>query len=166
MTKDRTNRYITRVDYRYTHGWWVRVADGSSKAKSKLFSDKINGGTVKALALARQWRDEKEQLIYGRAGSPGMRGGYSRHRRNTTGIVGVTYFQRNRWNGASGPYSQEGFSVKWTDANGTHHHTAYSIKKYGKRKAFQLAKQKREAMLQAKLQQRAAKLIGDRTATY
>ncbi len=52
----RSNQNITRLDYKRTHGWWVRFERGEDHIR-KLFSDKTYGGKNKALSAARQFRD-------------------------------------------------------------------------------------------------------------
>lgn len=48
---------ITRLDYKNTHGWWVRIKR-RPEFYSKLFSDGIWGGKEEALEEARNWRDD------------------------------------------------------------------------------------------------------------
>jgi hypothetical protein len=141
------DRFITRLDYARATGWWVRLPHVAGKIVSKYFADKKNGGMDKAYMAAQHWRDQTVRVLYGRAGL--SVGHHQKDRRNKTGIVGVSYYRRTRWSDGRGPYVSEGFSARWTDRDGVHHHTAFSVKKHGKKKAFQFAVNKRKAMLAA-----------------
>lgn len=48
---------IKRIDSTKTHGWQVHVRRGGV-LKTKLFSDRLHGGKRKALAAAKEHRDE------------------------------------------------------------------------------------------------------------
>lgn len=72
---------ITRVDHGKTHGWWVRIyrtEAGKKRCISKLFSDGVAGGKMKARNLARQFRDAtlKELRPAVPGGRPRVRIGY------------------------------------------------------------------------------------------
>ncbi len=51
------NKGISRIDSGSTHGWFVR-GYRNGQTYSKLFSDLKCGGKRKALALAREYRDQ------------------------------------------------------------------------------------------------------------
>lgn len=64
-TSEQTDRrYITRMDYSRSTGWWVRIYHSDPTpgvpriAVSKFFRDTFWGGVDAALEAARRWRDE------------------------------------------------------------------------------------------------------------
>jgi len=64
---------------RVKHGWQVRVQIKGSKARTKFFADRINGGIDKALSNAVKWRDEilaQTSFHQGEQQSKDMRGIY------------------------------------------------------------------------------------------
>lgn len=68
---------ITRMDYKLTHGWWVRlyrVVDGAKKCWSKYFADGIFGGSEQSLFQAKKWRGLMLKTIppRHRNGGPGI----------------------------------------------------------------------------------------------
>jgi hypothetical protein len=50
-------RYITRLDYEGTRGYWVRYKQRSPLAAAKFFSDAKSGGKRRALTAALAFRD-------------------------------------------------------------------------------------------------------------
>ena len=134
------NRFITRLDYRSrgNHGWWVRVDENVAR-KYKLFSDLKNGGKGQALRLARLWRDKTEVEVFGHDKKhyhPSA--SHRRDSRCKTGVVGVSLFKRKR------PYANGGYfwDVSYravSGKKGSQQIDSFSVKKYGKRMAFQLA---------------------------
>jgi hypothetical protein len=56
-----SEKNITRFDYGNTHGWWVRfqrsTEGGTKRVVSKMFSDAVHGGKLKARRAAVAWRD-------------------------------------------------------------------------------------------------------------
>lgn len=89
-TPDHPDYGITRVDHRYTHGWWVRLYDGE-KYHPRLFSDGRHGGRARAHREANRWRDQtlRELQAAGRLLRPGGRRASLSHPRNRTGVAGV-----------------------------------------------------------------------------
>lgn len=118
---------ITRCDYETTRGYWVRF---QAEGANKLFSDKKLGGKSAALAAAIAWRDKKwKQLGHKRTNH------HTKDKRSTTGVVGVTYVHQRNQNG----YLVRSYRVTYCPAPYTNRAKSYSIKKYGKQRAFEMA---------------------------
>lgn len=116
---------VARIDQeeKRTHGWYVRVRF-KGKTYSKFFSDGKCGGRYSSLLAALAWRDETEKKI-GKVRT-------DKHvvtvSNTSTGIVGVRFNEKlNR------------YEVSWVNDVGRQGKTSVSIKKHGKKKAFQLA---------------------------
>lgn len=126
------HRYIYRVDYGHTHGWWVRFQRCNKIAKSKLFSDGKLGGKDKALKAAIAWRDGVSPTL-----PPLPERGYLRTcKRNTTGTVGVNYQRYLR----KKKYLIEEYTTTWVDpVTKIQIHRGRSCKKYGRRVAYRMA---------------------------
>lgn len=116
---------IARIDQasKRTHGWYSRVRF-YGKTHAKFFSDKKHGGRHLALLSALAWRDETEKKI--------GKGRTDKHMvtvsNTTTGVVGVRlnkHIQR--------------YEVSWVSTDGKQGKTSVSIRKHGKKKAFELA---------------------------
>ena len=131
---------ITRFDYGKTHGWWVRFQrsseSGAKRVLSKLFSDAVHGGKIKALRAAVAWRDQMVLTV-----RP------PRRARAATGAPTgyVKRAQIMRRTGASRVY------VAWIRMpNGRAASTSFSIEKWGVQEAKRrceryLARKRREA---------------------
>ena len=116
---------VARIDQesKRTHGWYVRVRF-YGKTHSKFFSDKKNGGRYSSLLAALAWRDATEADL-GKLRT-------DRHMvtvSNTkTGVVGVRLNEKlNR------------YEVSWVNPAGKQGKTSVSIKKHGKKSAFERA---------------------------
>ncbi len=138
----RRNKGISRVDLRRTHGWFVRGYK-NGKVYGKLFSDKKYGGKRKAQNLARQYRDELHDKLAQIPIEPRGRRIVFRDSRNTTGVLGVCRTPKRSTNGKV----NECYSVSWQPEEGVRKATSFSIRKYGEKKAFQLAVAHRRKML-------------------
>lgn len=133
--------YIVRIDSNGWHAWWVRF---QALKLQKSFTDKAYGSKRKALLAAITFRDKALSRY------PSVRYKrhlYERNTRNKTGVVGISY--RGYWkpkdNG--GRYWNENYHARWTDPESRKQcHRSFSIKKYGKRGAKQLAIQLRLKM--------------------
>lgn len=126
---------ITRMEYDGVHGWWVRFMY-NKQSFSKFFNDKKYGGKSSALLAAIAWKkNTKEKFKI--PDSPLQVTGFVRSNTGVRGVSECTSSQR--------------FFVTWADANGRRCATSYSIKKYGRKKALQLACAKRKAMEQWRL---------------
>lgn len=139
-----THRYVTRMDYARSHGWWVRIYL-SGACLSKLFSDGVHGGRLAALRRALDWRDAKlldhglSIPAPGRYRTRGVDRPHGGKRRNNTGCSGVQYVRKKCWTRHGGqlygPYWKEDYVVSFQSQR-VAQRTSVSIKKYGKRFAF------------------------------
>lgn len=142
------DRYITRMDYVNTHGYWVRVGQKNRKNEKKLFSDLKYGGKRKALKTARRYRDlAVERVFNGRR----LKILHSHDRRNKTGVIGVhrqRYKRYTLYNGElRGPYQLDDY-IGSAQVNKKQAKKSFAVKKYGKENAFRLACRFRHQMMQ------------------
>lgn len=116
---------IARIDQesKRTHGWYVRVRY-QGKTHSKFFSDKKCGGRYSSLLSAISWRNKKEDSI----GKPRTNKHIVTTTKSSTGVVGV------RLNDELNRYE-----VSWVNKLGKQGKTSVSIKKHGKKTAFERA---------------------------
>jgi hypothetical protein len=116
---------IARIDQelKRTHGWYVRVRF-LGKTHSKFFSDKKCGGRNSSLLSAISWRDKTEKKI----GKVRTNKHIVTVSNSGTGVVGV------RLNEQLGRYE-----VSWVNKLGKQGKTSVSIKKHGKKGAFNRA---------------------------
>lgn len=140
--KDTKNRGISRIDSGSTHGWFVR-GYRNGKTYAKLFSDRKCGSQRKALAAARAWREDLYGELEQIPSEPRARRIVYKDARNTTGILGVCRTVKRSPSGSI----NECYSVSWRPAPGVQKCTSFSIRKYGEKKAFQLAVAHRRRML-------------------
>lgn len=138
-TKDKG---ISRIDSGSTHGWFVR-GYRNGKTFSRLFSDLKCGGKRKALQMAREYRDELHNKLEQIPQKPRGRRVVYRDSRNTTGVLGVC---RTAKKGPNGKVN-ECYSVSWRPEPGVQKCTSFSIRKYGEKRAFQLAVAHRRKMM-------------------
>ncbi len=139
---NKRNKGISRVDSGSTHGWFVRGYK-NGKTYAKLFSDRKYGGKRKAQNLARQYREELYETLAQIPTKPRGRRIVYRDSRNTTGVLGVCRTAK-RTPGGNG---DEHYRVSWYPDSGVQKTTSFSIRKYGEKKAFQLAVAHRRKML-------------------
>lgn len=142
MAKSKEDKGISRIDSGSTHGWFVRGYK-NGKTFSKLFSDLKCGGKDQALDMAREYRDKLHDELEKIPAKPRSRRIVFRDSRNTTGVLGVC---RTAKKGPNGKVN-ECYSVSWRPEPGVQKCTSFSIRKYGERKAFQLAVAHRKKML-------------------
>ncbi len=136
------NKGISRIDSGSTHGWFVRGYK-NGKIYSKLFSDLKYNGKNKALSMAREFRDGLYEDLKKIPSKPRGRRLVFRDSRNTTGVLGVSRTSKRSPGGAV----NECYSVSWRPEPGVQKCTSFSIRKYGEKKAFQLAVAHRRKML-------------------
>lgn len=142
MQQNRSNkadRNITRMEHAKVTGYWVRVVkDGT--LYQKLFSDNQYGGKEQALFLARAYRDELRQRLYGTAAAC-VRQVRTSFKSNRSGVIGVHYAERKRGNSVS-----RSFVASWCPlSGGPQKHKSFSVAKYGEEEAFRLACEFRKA---------------------
>lgn len=142
MAKSKQDKGISRIDSGSTHGWFVRGYK-NGKTYSKLFSDLKCGGKEQALDNARDYRNKLHDELEKIPAKPRSRRIVFRDSRNTTGVLGVC---RTAKKGPNGKIN-ECYSVSWRPEPGVQKCTSFSIRKYGERKAFQLAVAHRKKML-------------------
>jgi hypothetical protein len=146
------NRNISRIDFKNkkgeiaSGGWEVRFHRRGKKV-AKFFADKKAGGRVKALTLAKQFRDQVEQTLTK----------YSVHdlsknpsKRNQSGVVGVRRHEQTDIRGEWG-YTYTFWIAQWTDENGKRKTKSFSANHYGEPEAFNMAvKARKKGMTERK----------------
>lgn len=116
----------------------------NGKTFSRLFSDMKCGGTDNALKQAKEFRDELFNELSTIPKRPRNRRIVTKDSRNTTGVLGVCRTAKRSPNGTV----NECYSVSWRPAPGVQKCTSFSIRKYGEKKAFQLAVEHRKKMME------------------
>lgn len=134
MADEHNAKGISRIDSGSTHGWFVR-GYRNGKTYSRLFSDRKSGGRVEAWEAALAYRDKLYDDLEKIPAKPRERRMVYRDSRNTTGVLGVS---RTRKKDTQGRVS-ECYSVSWRPEPGQQKCTSFSIRKYGEKKAFELA---------------------------
>ncbi len=126
---------ITRMEYKRSHGWWVRF-QYNRQSYNKFFSDNKFGGESLALLSAIAWM--KNVKAKNKVPDTIMR--VDGATRSNTGVQGVSYCSKSN-----------SYFASWTDAIGQASATSFSVNKYGREKAFKLACKKREEKLKWRL---------------
>lgn len=140
-------RAISRVDRRGEHGWRVHIKR-RGKDHVWLFPDHEYGGRARAHTAAQAWLGHALLLKL-----PPPLCTSSHDVRNTTGEIGVSLLELVRPSGAV----YLAYRAVWPLTNGRYKKRAFSVSKYGKRTALQLAVQARKqgvAQLAKKLRER------------
>lgn len=125
--------YITRMDHGNTHGWWVRVYKDSKPVESKLFSDGVHGGKLKAKKKAQAHRDavvRKHRIVPVHLRKTRE---HSVDKRSTSGVVGVTLSRAEK---------AGSLRVHWSARfmeKGRQRNVSFSVRKYGYEGAFRRA---------------------------
>jgi hypothetical protein len=128
----RKNLFITRIDSRNTHGWYVRIYRKGSRdpVSSKLFSDLKCNGNLVAYKLATKWRDAEIE-------KHGIKkittSAHVREKRSKTGVVGVC-FSRDVMENTTRVYCRAQATL-----NGVFHSKSWSIRKWGYKGAWSKA---------------------------
>ncbi|WP_153559143.1 AP2 domain-containing protein [Roseimaritima sediminicola] len=130
----KANRNITRIDRQTTGGYLVRIMR-RGKLHSAYFAFEEHGGKRKALAAAREYRDELEQRLKGY--SP-KRQVQKLRANNTSGVAGVRLVEETdpRWK--SKP-TYRYWVAQWSPAKGVRRTKRFSVEKYGNDKAYKMA---------------------------
>ena len=116
---------IARIDQesKRTHGWYVRVRF-TGRTHSKFFSDRKCGGRYSSLLSAISWRDQTERKL----GKVRTNKHMVTVSNSGTGVVGVRLNDKlNR------------YEVSWVTPQGKQGKTSVSIRKHGKKAAFDRA---------------------------
>ena len=133
MVAPRANYGITRIDQpeKKNHGFYVRITH-RGKTHQKYFPDKSSGGKTKALKLAKEFRDGllKKMPKYKQEAA-------ARKKRKAlkSGVVGVTHVVSKVGENKEYQYWQ----AAWADENGKRRTAKFSISRYGKEKALDMA---------------------------
>jgi hypothetical protein len=127
-------RCIYRFDQPYCQAWVVRIIRGAGKVVlQRYFLD--DGNRRAALARAIACRDRMVAAL------PPPRRFHSTSSLNTTGVVGVSLIRQRTRKGT------QYYAATWTDERGRQFARCFSIPKYGRRKAFEMAVQARKQAL-------------------
>ena len=132
------NYAIARIDLpgAGTHGWQVRLQRRGKKF-AKYFSNHLHGGSRRAFRIAQAWR---AQLLTNLEAEETVRI-CRRSARNSSGVVGVSKVTVVAPNGCEYHFWQ----ATWSPAPGKRRCVKFSIRRYGDRRAFELAVEAREA---------------------
>lgn len=133
------NRYITRMDYAHTVGWWVRIYQASKVVAQKFFSDKANRGSDKALSAARKWRDKQLKALG--IVTPRRRI-HTSDSRSLSRVVGVSPEINRRYRS---PYVS-GWKATWPGPSGQEYRR-FTVADYGYEAAFRAAVAERYARI-------------------
>jgi len=132
-----SKKYITRIDHKSTHGWYVRWSTcgiWKKDMQSKFFSDSKYSGKRKALLAAKKFRNAKyKSLGQGDLLDRKIKIKVRRHSKNTSGIIGVRRSSYKRDNKIYEEWAAHGCK------NYELWRKAFSIAKHGERGAFILA---------------------------
>ena len=137
--------YITRMDHGNTHGWWVRVYKDSKPVESKLFSDGVHGGKLKAKKMAQAHRDmvvKKHKIVPVHLRKTRE---HSVDKRSTSGVVGVTLSVAEK---------AGSLRVHWSARfmeKGRQRNVSFSVRKYGYEGAFRNALKVRFAAIERQI---------------
>ena len=142
MEVEKKEKGISRIDSASTHGWFVR-GYRNGKTYSRLFSDLKCGGRDAALEKARDFRESLKAQLQSIPAKPRARRIVKQDSRNRTGVIGVCRTTKKSPNGKL----NDCYSVSWRPEPGVQKCTSFSIRKYGEKKAFQLAVAHRKKML-------------------
>lgn len=126
-------RYITWGDYTAWTGYMVRLPKPSGTIKTKLFSVANYKTKAATLTAAIEYRDEEFRKLWGRSilNQP-VRDLNKIGKKNTSGKTGVFFMADTR--------SGSRDAGSWVAASPKGAHTQFSVRKYGKIGAFELAR--------------------------
>jgi len=140
MARIKPNKNITRLD-ESCHGYEVRVMRRGEQ-HCKLFSDSLFGGKRNALKAARDYRDELIEELADQEISRKERAERITSR-NYSGIPGVRYVEEVSRKGKH-EYTYGYWEAQWSPTPRARKKRRFSVKKYGDKKAMQLAIEARE----------------------
>ncbi len=143
MVEPRANYGITRIDQpeKKNHGFYVRITHRGN-THQKYFPDKSSGGKTKALKLARAYRDE---LLAKMPKYKQEMAARKKRKALKSGVVGVTHVVSKVGDDKEYQYWQ----AAWADENGKRRTAKFSISRYGKDKALDMAIKARNKALRA-----------------
>lgn len=128
---------IARIDLpgAGTHGWQVRLQRRGVKY-ARYFSDRLHGGGRGAFLAAERWRDRLLRRFEAEESVRICR----RSARNSSGVVGVSKVTVVAPNGAEYHFWQ----ATWSPEPGKRRCVKFSVRRYGDRRAFELAVEARQ----------------------
>lgn len=137
MKRTRTIYGICRVDHAdsSTYGWVVTIQRREAMHR-KLFSDRLHGGKVAALAAAKRYRDE----IVARF-PPLLKREYVEILKpnNKSGVAGVCRFCITETRSKETSVKRWYWVASWTLPDGRRRYRKFSIQLYGDKRAFRMA---------------------------
>ena len=152
MVAPRANYGITRIDQpeKKNHGFYVRITH-RGKTHQKYFPDKSSGGKNKALKLAKGYRDE---LLAKMPKYKQEMAARKKRKALKSGVTGVTHVVSKVGEDKQYQYWQ----AAWADENNKRRTAKFSISRYGKEKALEMAiKARNKAVRAVNKAKRAAK---------
>ncbi len=123
---------ITRFDFEDRKGYMVRIRRHGEQW-NEYFSDKVYGGKRKTLVVAQaRYQELSEQLGPVENATKNLL-----THRNSSGKVGVhiAHSRDKRWPGSE----QTSYCASWRSADGVRGKISFSLTKYGKKRAWELA---------------------------
>ena len=122
---------FSRVDSGEAHGWLVRIKRGDVR-RSRFISDSTHGGKRKSKQVAEQVYQDWVQELPPPDTAEGKLG-----KRNASGVVGVHYSHDvdSRYPNCAYEY----YIASWKTEDGRRQNVRFSISKWGKKVAFELA---------------------------
>ncbi len=141
MVAPRANYGITRIDQpeKKNHGFYVRITHRGT-THQKYFPDKSSGGKSKALKLAKDYRDS---LLAKMPKYKQEMAARKKRKALKSGVTGVTHVVSKVGENKQYQYWQ----AAWADENGKRRTAKFSISRYGKDKALDMAKKARAKAL-------------------
>jgi hypothetical protein len=136
MKKQRMNlKYITRLHYKSSHGWWVRIRFANIQ---KAFSDRACGAKSKALKEAIKFRDETllDRAKKGLSTSRRQKRYFTKPTvKSKTGIVGVSCQIKKAAGGTLNKYYIGTYYPQKYQCSSK----SFAVNVYGEREALRLA---------------------------
>ncbi len=141
MVAPRANYGITRIDQpeKKNHGFYVRITHRGT-THQKYFPDKSSGGKTKALKLAKEYRDKLLEKMPKYKQEMAAR---KKRKALKSGVTGVTHVVSKVGENKQYQYWQ----AAWADENGKRRTAKFSISRYGKEKALEMAVKARNKAL-------------------
>lgn len=152
MVAPRANYGITRIDQpeKKNHGFYIRITHRGT-THQKYFPDKSSGGKSKALKLAKDYRDK---LLAKMPKYKQEMAARKKRKALKSGVIGVTHVVSKVGDDKQYQYWQ----AAWADENGKRRTAKFSIIRYGKEKALEMAiKARNKALREVRKAKKAAK---------
>ena len=144
-------KYITRLHYKSSHGWWVRIRFANIQ---KAFSDRACGSKTKALEEAIKFRDEtlRDRAMKGLPTVRRQKGYLTKPTViNKTGFVGVSCQTRKAADGTLNKYYTGSYYPRKYKSRAK----AFAVNVYGEREALRRAVAfRREGLMSLKMEKK------------